>query len=148
MVILAGIASIAVLIVGLLIFAFGSDDGKLRELQQAPGYTLRFPNGTLLDEITMPSANGIGADHEFIYGTDASAQEIVAVFDAELGQLGYTPTPPTPDRVMTASQERLLRQYQRGPFTYRLYLLPLPDRVNGKWIFEGYAHTLYAKINN
>ncbi len=148
MVIFAGIIGIAVLIVVSMVIAFSSDDGKLRELQQAPGYTLRFPNGTLLDEVSMPSSGGIGADHEFIYGTDASPEQIVAYFDAELGKLGYTPTPPTPDRIMTPYQNRILRQYQNGPFTYRLYLLPLPDRVNGKWHYDDFAHTLYTKINN
>jgi hypothetical protein len=148
MVILAGIAGIAALIVGLAIFGFGSDDGKLRELQQAPGFDLRYPYGTLLDEVSMPSAGGIGADHEFIYGTDSTPEEIVGYFDAELGKLGYTPTPPTPDRIMTPYQNRMLRQYQNGPFTYRLYLLPLPDRVNGKWHYTDFAHTLYTKINN
>jgi hypothetical protein len=148
MVILAGIAGIAALIVGSMIFGAVSDDGKMRELQRAPGFDLRFPNGSLLDEVSMPSSGNIGADHEFIYGTNATPEEIVAFFDSELGKIGYAPTPQTPDRIMAPYQNRVLRQYQNGPFTYRLYLLPLPDRVNGKWHYDDFAHTLYAKISN
>ncbi len=144
------IGGIAILIVGaLLYYRFGiPDDGKLRQLQQAPGINLTYPNGTLLDTQTVGSAENIGAYKLYAYGTDSSPEEILGFFDAQLGQLGYSPVAPTPDFVFTTQQSRLLRQYQNNDFAYRLFLAPLPQRVGGNMVNSGYANILYAKLND
>jgi len=144
------IGGITILIIGaLLYYRFGiADDGRLRQLQQAPGINLTYPDGKLLDTQTVGSADTIGAYRLYAYGTDASADQILAYFDAQLGQLGYAPVAPTPDFVFTTQQDRLLRQYQNNGFAYRLYLAPLPQRVGGNMVNSGYANILYAKLND
>lgn len=146
----AVIAGVAIIVLGAFVFlGFGlGDDGKLRQLQQAPGYDLVYPGGQLLETQKVPSMQDAGAYRMYVYGTDATPTDITAFFDATLTRLGYAPVSPTPDSAFTTQQENLLRQYQNGPFTYRLYLLPLPRHIAGRWVTEGYAHILYAKLNN
>jgi hypothetical protein len=147
---IAAIVGIGIIVLGGFIFlGFGlGNDGLLEQLQHAPALDLTFLDGTLLDTQTVGSMQGVGAYRLHIFGTDASSDAIVSYYDAALRQAGYTQTAPTPDRQFTGQESRLLRQYQNGAFTYRLYLLPLPQRVRGNWVMDGYAHLLYAKVNN
>jgi hypothetical protein len=144
------IAGVAVIVLGAFIFfGFGlGDDGKLRQLKPAPGYELIYPGGKLLETQTVPSTQDAGAYRMYVYGTDATPTDITGFFDSALTRLGYAQVPPTSDANFSTQQQNLLRQYQNGPFTYRLYLLPLPRHIAGGWVTEGYAHILYAKLNN
>lgn len=136
------IAGVAVLFLVIVLAARLLDDGKKKELLAAPGFTLRFPHGTLLGE-TGPGTSILGAGTSVTcdYGTDASQDEIVSFFDAELGKLGYHPEP-------TGSAEYLVRQYRNGPFTFRLYLRPLPYRYGSRVIQSGYQHILITELSN
>lgn len=124
------------------------DDGKKKELLGAPGLRLRFSGGTLLGQ-SAPGTSILGAGTSTIahYGTDATEAEIISFFDAELGKLGYQPVPLPPEPGGSGG-ERLIHQYRQGPFTYSLYLRPLPFRYGSRVISSGYQHILATKLSN
>ncbi len=140
----AGLAAFA-LILGLLVLL---QDGKANQIKQAPGLDLLLPNSTLFDDQTTGSIGNAGAYQMRAYGTNLSTAQILAFYDAELGKVGYRPTAPTPDTLFREDTDKLLRQYQNPPFTYRLYIFPLPRRVGGHSVRSGYQHILYTKLSN
>jgi len=136
------IAAAAVMFLLIIVAAWLLDDGKKKELLAAPGFTLRFPHATLLGETGVgTSILGAGTSLTCDYGTDASQDQIVSFFDAELGKLGYQPEP-------ASDAAHLVRQYRNGPFTFRIYLRPLPYRYGSRVIQTGYHHILITVLSN
>lgn len=126
------------------------DDGKRALLLKAPALDLVYPHGTFLqEEAPARSFGGAGSYSLRYYGTDQTDAEIVAWYDAELTRLAYRVVERTPDeQLFSQDQDKLIRQYQNGPYTYRLYSLPLPFRIGTNWMRTGYRHVLCAKLSD
>jgi hypothetical protein len=123
------------------------NDAKTRALESAPGRHLVFPRGRLLEDATSTSIAGRGASSERTYGTNASAEDIMAFYDEALRRLGYTDSGEQaagPD----AQGTRLLASYRNGEFTYRIYLAKLPKRVKGFTYTTEFAHMLVTKLSD
>ncbi len=142
---------IAILLVaGIVVASRLLDDGKRRQLLAAPGLDLVFPYGTLVRESDVGvSILGAGTYKARAYGTDATDEQILAFFDEELKKRGYHEAAPTPDPTRADQGDRLLRQYDQGPFSYRLYVAKLPYPISaGGRITTGYKQILITKLGN
>jgi len=141
-----GLAAVAVVVIAL----FLQDDGKATALKAAPGQAVVLPFGTLLERYdNVTSTGGAGAYLQSVWGTDASAEQILTFYDAELGKLGYQPTAlPPPPPPSAEAQSVCIRRYTQGPFTYQLNLGQLPWKVGSRWLKTGYQHVLVARLSN
>src|SRR5579859_5026634 len=90
------------------------NNGKEAVVQQAPGAGIFLPNSTIFVNETTGSLGSAGAYQLRAYGTDATADDILAFYDAELGKAGYRPTAPTPDTTFRFDQDKMIRQYANG----------------------------------
>jgi hypothetical protein len=139
-----GVVALVVL-VGALFVVF--PDRKTQEIERAPGRDLVFPLGDFLERSRSTSVFNHGASDLFTYGTDATAEQVVRFFDAELGKLGYAPTAPTPDEHMP-DVAHTIRQYRNGPYVCRLFLVKPPVRVGGRTLTREYKRVLFVSISN
>jgi hypothetical protein len=140
----AGVVALVVL-VGALFVVF--PDRKTQEIERAPGRDLVFPLGDLLARSRSTSVFNWGADEGSTYGTNATAEQVIGWFDAELGKLGYAPTAPTVDEHLL-DLAHTIRQYRNGPYVCRLFLVRPPVRVGGRTLTREYERVLMVSISN
>ena len=121
-------------------------DDKTKEMEHAPGREVIFPYGTLLHEDLYPgSIFNHGGSIMRIYGADVPPEQIAAFYDDALTKLGYTRVAPVHDPHFGGP---VLAQWVNGPFTYRVFLEPPPNRINGSVYTNQFKYYPYARLSN
>jgi hypothetical protein len=138
----------ALLVVGVGVILQLPPSGKQQALAGAPGMELMYPGGRLIEVDNSTAILGASAYQVRGYAVDAEQAEIVAYFNARLPTFGYQPVQPTRSGLTRFETYQPLRQYQNGPFTYRLFMLPVPYRLSRNVTITGYRHVLFTQLSN
>ena len=142
------LALVALFVVGVGVILLLPPSGKQQALADAPGIEMMYPSGKLVEVDNSDAILGGSAYLVRGYAINTEPAEIAAFFDARLGKLGYQQAEPTRSDLTRFETHLPLRQYQNGPFTYRLFLLPVPYRLSRNVLITGYRHVLFTELSN